>query len=120
MQVLLAALEHAFDIPAFPILADDLVFIHFSICAQETDPLSGVCTVRKIDQLGRYPLDDFVLILDKKVDLDAEFPCSFATALFAHGVQGFDVDHFPVVLVILLRVRFEPGYHSKFCLFHQP
>ena len=102
MKVLLAAFEHAFNVPALPILADDFFFIHAGICAQEADPFLPFGAVREIDQLDRYPLDDFIFLLHEKVHIDAKFPCGFATAFFAHDIQGLDVDHFSIILVILL------------------
>ena len=82
MKILLAAFEHTFDIPTLSVLTDDLVFIHSGVCAQEADPLLLVGAVREIDQFDRYPLDDFVFLLDEEVHIDAKFPCGFAVAFF--------------------------------------
>ena len=41
-------------------------------------------------------------LFDEQIDVYTEFPGSLAATLVAHGIKGFDVDHLPIVLVMLL------------------
>ena len=64
------------------VLPDYLVFFHFSVCTEETYPLFFVSTIGKINDFYRYPFNDLIVFFDEQIDKQAQFPCSFSSALF--------------------------------------